>query len=64
MSKFAKAALSISRFYGQQSVSIPSQSVKMPSEKKTWSKRDMQRMKGKATRKNRGKNRKKMGEII
>lgn len=66
MSKAAKVALlgtlgalSISRFYGQQSVSIPSSPIKLSAEHETWSKRDMLRMKGKAARKNRGRNRKK-----
>lgn len=49
----------ISLFKGPGAVSIPSCVVTSPLEHETWSKRDMQRMKGKAARKNRGRNRRK-----
>lgn len=45
--------------FRSQVVSIPSCVITPLTEHETWSKRDMQRMKGKAARKNRGRNRSK-----
>ena len=56
---FILAAAKIFKPDNPQVVSIPSCAVTPPAEHETWSKRDMQRVKGKAARKNRGKNRSK-----
>jgi len=51
------AVAAVNLFKKPSVVSIPSCAVTSPTEHETWSKRDMQRMKGKAARKNRGRNR-------
>jgi len=54
---FFISALAMINHSRPQVVSIPSCAVTPPAEHETWSKRDVQRMKGKAARKNRGRNR-------
>ena len=53
------SVLAMAKGHSPRVVSIPSCVVISPLEHETWSKRDMQRMKGKAARKNRGRNRSK-----
>lgn len=56
---FILSAVAMAKSHRLPVISIPSCAVTSPLEHETWSKRDMQRMKGKAARKNRGKNRSK-----
>jgi len=54
---YVLAMLEAFKSHRPQVMSISSHSVASPAEHETWSKRDMQRMKGKKARLNRGKNR-------